>query len=250
MTTLNEQQIAQFRSRLIEMSRSIKQSQHDSEEGGLANSLKDETGELSPIDNHPGDVATEMFERSKDLAIHELLDFHLERIDAALVAIDNGTYGKCITCGQAIPIERLEALPDSLYCTQHAPRQELSNRRPAEEDFLQPAFGRSRREEDGYVEFDGEDAWQIVEHYGNSNSPAMSENREVDSYNEMYTEADENEGFVETIESFLATDITGRVVSVVRNRQYHEYMSHGEGDDELSFNSNDKDEGSYDGSTF
>ncbi|MNG41802.1 hypothetical protein D3C84_1312150 [compost metagenome] len=45
----------------------------------------------------------------------------------------------------------------------------------------------------------------------------------------MYSEADENEGFVEPLESFIATDITGRVVSVVRNRQYHEYMSHGEG---------------------
>lgn len=242
LTILNEQQIANFRNRLIGIRRSIEQSQHDSEHGGLANSLKDQTGELSPIDNHPGDVATDMFERSKDLAIHELQDFHLERIDDALAAIDNGTYGKCRTCGQAIPIERLEALPDSLYCTEHAPRQELSNRRPAEEDFLQPAFGRSRREGDGYVGFDGEDAWQIVEHYGNSNSPAMSENREVDSYNEMYTEADENEGFVEPIESFLATDITGRVVSVVRNRQYHEYMSHGEGDDELSFNSYEGDD--------
>jgi YteA family regulatory protein len=244
LTILSEQQIAHFRSRLIDMRKSIQKSQDENENLGLSHSLKVETGELSPIDNHPGDVATEMFERSKDLAIHELQDFHLERIDDALEAIASGTYGKCRTCGQAIPIERLEALPDSLYCIEHAPRQELSNRRPAEEDFLEPAFGRSRREDDGYAEFDGEDAWQIVEHMGNSNSPAMSENREVDSYNEMYTEADENEGFVEPIESFLATDITGRVVSVVRNRQYHEYMSHGEGDDELSFHSYDENDDS------
>ncbi|WP_127533532.1 TraR/DksA C4-type zinc finger protein [Paenibacillus kobensis] len=235
MSSLTQQQLSGFRSRLAHMKQSIERSWHDSEHGGLANSLKDQTGELSPIDNHPGDVATDMFERSKDMAIHELQDFKIERIDQALEAIDNGTYGKCRTCGKDIPFERLDALPDSLYCVEHAPRQELSNNRPAEEDFLQPAFGRSNRDgEDGYNGFDGEDAWQIVEHYGNSNSPAMSDNREVDSYSEMYSEADENEGFVEPLESFIATDITGRVVSVVRNRQYHEYMSHGEGDDGLA----------------
>ncbi|GFN30419.1 TraR/DksA C4-type zinc finger protein [Paenibacillus xylaniclasticus] len=235
MSPLTQQQLIEFRSRLLRMKQSIERSMHDTEHGGLANSLKDQTGELSPIDNHPGDVGTEMYERSKDLAIHELHDFKRERIDLALKAIDNGTYGRCLTCGKDIPYERLEALPDSLYCVEHAPRQELSNNRPAEEDFLRPAFNRSKRDgDDGYNGFDGEDAWQIVEHFGSSNTPAMSDNREVDSYNEMYTEADENEGFVEPIESFLATDITGQVVSVVRNRQYHEYLSHGEGDDELA----------------
>lgn len=238
MTSLNQQQLTKLRSQLIETKRSIEQSQHDSEHGGLANSSKDETGELTTIDNHSGDGATEMFERSKDLALHELQDLQLERIDAALDAMDKGTYGQCRKCGKPIPVERLEALPDSLYCVDHAPRQELSNRRPAEESFLSPAFGRNQREDDGYTGFDGEDAWQIVEHWGSSNSPAMSDNREVDSYNEMYSEADENEGFVESLESFVATDITGRHVSVVRNRQYHEYLSHGEGDDGLS---NDED---------
>lgn len=246
MSNLTQQQLSGFRGRLTAMKRSIERSQHDSEHGGLANSLKDQTGELSPIDNHPGDVATDMYERSKDLAMHELQDFKLERIDLALEAIDNGTYGVCQTCGRDIPLERLDALPDSLYCVEHAPRQELSDNRAAEEDFMEPVFvfDRSNRDDaDGYNGFDGEDAWQIVERYGNSNTPAMSDNRDVESYNEMYTESDEYDGFVEPLESFVATDITGRVVSVVRNRQYRHYLTHGEGDNGLSVDEADDDRG-------
>lgn len=234
LTPLTPQQVSHYRKTLIDMKQGIEQAQQENEHNGLAFSLKDETGELSPIDNHPGDMGTEMFERSKDMALHEQQDLHLERIDTALKAIDEGKYGVCQACGQPIPTDRLDALPESTYCIDHAPRQHLTNQRPVEEDFLKPAFGRSNRDDDeGYNGFDGEDAWQIVEHWGNSNSPAMSDNRDVDSYNEMFSEADENDGFVEPLESFLATDITGRVVSVVRNRQYHEYLSHGEGDHEL-----------------
>ncbi|MNO07431.1 hypothetical protein D3C81_2296140 [compost metagenome] len=46
----------------------------------------------------------------------------------------------------------------------------------------------------------------------------------------MEIEADENIGYVEALESFLATDIYGRHVTVVRNKQYQEYMHNGEGE--------------------
>ena len=35
----------------------------------------------------------------------------IDEIDAALARIDAGTYGACESCGAAIPIERLEAIP-------------------------------------------------------------------------------------------------------------------------------------------
>jgi RNA polymerase-binding protein DksA len=40
----------------------------------------------------------------------------LEAIDAALLRIENGTYGICIQCGKHIPTERLEAIPFALLC--------------------------------------------------------------------------------------------------------------------------------------
>ncbi|WP_419872895.1 TraR/DksA C4-type zinc finger protein [Candidatus Pristimantibacillus sp. PTI5] len=220
-----------LRSRLKDEQKEIEHRITENDHYGLAHSLRDDTGELSSIDNHPGDIATELYEREKDVALHEQEELHLNRIDAALQAMDNGTYGICATCHEPIPLERLDAVPDTLHCIEHAPRQHLSLRRPVEELVLDPPFGRtSMDEQDSYNGFDGEDAWQIVEQWGNADSPAFSENRDVADYEHVGIDAYENDGFVEPLESFIATDITGRHVSVIRNREYMHYMDTGEGD--------------------
>ncbi|WP_251037833.1 TraR/DksA C4-type zinc finger protein [Paenibacillus albidus] len=73
------------------------------------------TGELSSVDNHPGDIGTETFERSRDLAINDKLAQELEEIEAALQRMDEGTYGICIASKEEIPYERLEAIPYTAY---------------------------------------------------------------------------------------------------------------------------------------
>lgn len=234
MQLLNDKQLSKLRDQLVQEREEIEKRIRNADHYGLDHSMRDETGELSPIDNHPGDLGTEMYERSKDSSLLEQDEFHLSRISAALEAIDNGSYGKCLNCGRPIPYERLEALPDTLYCIDHSPRQELTYNRPVEEEFLDPPFGRtSFDEQSSYNGFDGEDAWQIVEQWGNASSPAMSDNRDVSDYNHLGSEANENDGYVESLESFLATDITGRYVTVIRNDKYEEYMKNGEGDHEL-----------------
>ncbi|HBF31140.1 TraR/DksA family transcriptional regulator [Rhizobium sp.] len=40
----------------------------------------------------------------------------LRAIDAALIRIDKGTYGKCVSCGQPIAPERLALLPATPFC--------------------------------------------------------------------------------------------------------------------------------------
>ena len=234
MNQLTDTQLTELRSRL-EADRSTTRTRLEQDNHyGLDFSQREATGELSLIDNHPGDAATETYERGKDTALLEQEELRLERIEAALRAMDEGVYGICRTCGEPIPAERLLALPESIYCAQHSPRQEPSDRRPAEERFLQPPFGRSSMDEnEDYNGFDGEDAWQIVEHWGNSDSPAMSENRNADSYEFIGSEAGEPDGYVEPLESFLAADITGHFVSVVRNREYYDYLERDEGDREL-----------------
>ncbi|MFC5403079.1 TraR/DksA C4-type zinc finger protein [Cohnella soli] len=198
---------------------------------GLAASLRDSTGELSGIDNHPADLGSEMFERGKDIALLEKEAFRLERVEAALERMNTGEYGICAACGKFIPAERLEALPTAIYCIEHEPRQEVSNERPEEEIFLTPPFGRTSLDErDDQNGFDGEDAWQIVESWGTSNGPDMTQSNRAVDYDALFIEADENEGFVEAFESFVATDITGQHVSIVRNRAYRSYMANDEGD--------------------
>jgi DnaK suppressor protein len=40
----------------------------------------------------------------------------VEDIDAALERIEAGTYGRCVRCGAAVPLERLEVRPFAATC--------------------------------------------------------------------------------------------------------------------------------------
>lgn len=231
MPHLSPEQLHSLRTQLITEKRHIEHRLAENEHYGLGDSMKLQTGELSPIDNHPGDLGTEVFERAKDISLLEHDEFQVERIASALQSMDEGRYGICVVCRQPISFERLQAVPYTQYCVDHQP-DHVSSDRPVEEQFLEPPFGRTsldeREDQNG---FDGEDAWQIVESWGTSNTPAMAEGSDIDSYDVMSIEAtDEVEGCVEAYESFVATDIYGQDVSIVRNRQYKEYLERREGE--------------------
>ncbi|HEV3365173.1 MAG TPA: TraR/DksA C4-type zinc finger protein [Acidimicrobiia bacterium] len=76
--------------------------------------------ELSALDQHQGDIGTETFEREKDFSLLEQLEAEISDLDAALRKIDEGTYGRCEVCDQEIDAERLEAMPGTRTCVEHA----------------------------------------------------------------------------------------------------------------------------------
>jgi RNA polymerase-binding protein DksA len=90
-------------------------------------SLADESGDLSsgPGD-HLADNATETYMRELDNGLEENADHLLVEIDAALQRIENGTFGTCLVCGNAIGEERLEAVPWATLCIDDKRRQERS----------------------------------------------------------------------------------------------------------------------------
>jgi DnaK suppressor protein len=61
-------------------------------------------------------AATQVFEQQRDLALRERNQQQLAAIEAALARLDDGTYGRCVRCGNAIAQERLEALPWAAHC--------------------------------------------------------------------------------------------------------------------------------------
>jgi RNA polymerase-binding protein DksA len=61
-------------------------------------------------------AATQVFEQQRDLALRDRSRVELGKIDAALRALDDGTYGTCTSCGNAIARERLEAIPWAAMC--------------------------------------------------------------------------------------------------------------------------------------
>src|SRR3954452_10703741 len=44
----------------------------------------------------------------------------LNEVDHALAKMDDGTYGRCEVCGEEIAEARLEAMPATRYCINHA----------------------------------------------------------------------------------------------------------------------------------
>ncbi|TML60325.1 MAG: hypothetical protein E6G22_11290 [Actinobacteria bacterium] len=80
-------------------------------------SLEDETEEIvGSSDNHLGETATATLDREIDYSLEENSEQVLRAIDGALRRIDEGTFGVCETCGQAISEERLEAIPYATQC--------------------------------------------------------------------------------------------------------------------------------------
>jgi DnaK suppressor protein len=61
-------------------------------------------------------AASQVFEQQRDLALRERSRAELTRVDAALRALDAGTYGTCASCGKPIAPERLEAIPWAPTC--------------------------------------------------------------------------------------------------------------------------------------
>jgi RNA polymerase-binding protein DksA len=61
-------------------------------------------------------AASQVFEQQRDLALRDRSRVELRRIEVALRAIDNGTYGTCPNCGNPIGAERLEAIPWAATC--------------------------------------------------------------------------------------------------------------------------------------
>lgn len=63
-------------------------------------------------------------EREGDEVLHDLGDAasaELRMIEAALARLDAGEYGFCVTCGERVDEARLDLVPATPFCRQHAP---------------------------------------------------------------------------------------------------------------------------------
>jgi RNA polymerase-binding transcription factor DksA len=85
-------------------------------------------GELSVVDQHPADVATDEQQREIDLSMIEQIESELSDVESALRKLDDGTYGTCEACNQPIDAQRLEALPATRFCIADASRAEQEAR--------------------------------------------------------------------------------------------------------------------------
>lgn len=75
----------------------------------------DATGGIS-FGKRVGDGTSIAVERLTQVAAHEQLLVQAEEVARALAKLDEGTYGVCDSCGEAIPEGRLEIHPWAVLC--------------------------------------------------------------------------------------------------------------------------------------
>ena len=74
--------------------------------------------ELTAVDQHPSEQASETLERELDLGVLESVESELRELEAALQRVDAGSYGTCEVCKKPIAEGRLEAMPAARYCVE------------------------------------------------------------------------------------------------------------------------------------
>ncbi len=82
----------------------------------------DPVGNLS-FGKRIGDGTTEAVERINTTAAARSVAASLADTERALAKLDEGTYGTCDGCSDAIPQERLEAVPWTAYCVSCSARR-------------------------------------------------------------------------------------------------------------------------------
>jgi RNA polymerase-binding transcription factor DksA len=77
-------------------------------------------GEAGIVDDNFADTAQVSAEQGEAQALAAQLREQLDEVERALVRLDEGTYGLCEVCGQPIGEARLEVMPATRFCIDHA----------------------------------------------------------------------------------------------------------------------------------
>lgn len=159
--------------------------------------------ELSNYDNHPADLATELFnvEFNNGLLIHQ--EYLLREVKEALDRIGKGNFGVCLSCNNDIDIERLKVIPYAKFCIECEEIRKKSaysekNDRPNEELVLDSPFGRkslNKREDD---ENEGLDILNDLQKFGSSDSP--QDLGGYHDYKDFYTNDTDKQGIVDDMD--------------------------------------------------
>jgi DnaK suppressor protein len=124
-TAITREQLEEFRQQLLQL-RARSTAAVDARLHGQDEDRRDEAG-LPPRAAETDDDAAAETQRSADLVHLSRNAAELDRIDAALKRVDDGSYGICIDCEEPIALPRLHAYPAALRC---AACQEFFERRP------------------------------------------------------------------------------------------------------------------------
>lgn len=120
-----ERQLEYFKQKLIDWRRNLLR--------GMARALTDlQESDLQEADIN--DRATKEIEQALAMKARDRDRKLIEKINAALDRIDNGTYGYCLETGDPIGVLRLEARPTATLCIEAQEHRERRERTQAPRD--------------------------------------------------------------------------------------------------------------------
>ena len=172
-------------------------------ENGDAEQNKYSPTELSNYDNHPAEMATELYQVELNTALRVHEENILQDIKDALGRISDGSYGACAHCGADIPAERLEVLPYAKLCIsceenmESKPARQYKGR-ANEERVLDAPFGRKYLNKQEDDEHEGMDQLNDLMKYGSSDSP--QDMGGYHDYEDYYTNEIDRQGVVDDMD--------------------------------------------------
>lgn len=165
---MNKEKLLYYKDKLIKEKMRVNEIIGQLKDNGMTQYNAETSSELSFYDNHPSDIATEVFEAEMGISLEANEAAIIGKVNDALKAIDDESYGKCKQCGKDIDEGRLEALPYAEHCIEcqnAASRQNMfkSAQGVGEERLLRRpieyGFGHYKKDK---TEFDAEDTIQAV----------------------------------------------------------------------------------------
>ncbi len=103
-----KQQTQKLKKELLQEKNELCRRIQNDEQSVLDKSQTESVGELSSYDNHPADLGTELFEMERNQALDEHAQSEMEKIEEALKAMEEGSYGHCKTCNRKSPSRGLK----------------------------------------------------------------------------------------------------------------------------------------------
>ena len=162
---MDKDKLQYYRRRLIEEKKKLLKSLNNINNMEEYGSMDVYHSDISGYDNHPADIATEVFMMEQDNGFKNKSKKNIQEIDNALANIKNGRYGICEICNKEIDNKRLDLIPYSTSCIECAkeftPLVDTSSnaRFIAIEEEEASSFTDTDEE---MIEFDREDAYQDV----------------------------------------------------------------------------------------
>ena len=92
------------------------------------NALNKDRSKTTSMPNDMAELGTGNFDQEFTLSLLKNDEDAFDQIAAAIERIEDGSYGRCVTCGIKIPKDRLKALPYAALCIQCASQQEEGHR--------------------------------------------------------------------------------------------------------------------------